>query len=1241
MPRRASLRRTMVVVNSVLKLVQRQTYTCLSHRYGLYICFGGLVLMIVSAFQFGEVAMEWSRDQYHVLFDSYRDNVGGKSFQSRLCLPMPIDVVYTWVNGTDTALLKQLKGVKEELKQEQKALRERLGKNATDTSDVPKDSVKPECLLSHCIVAPVLALDPPLSANLTVKDLVSVVSSFSEAKELLHMNKPFHPSNAVSLVVFHSLSEADQAYSTASRENHKFTLSRCYLTTDKEAPGLIRMQTLAFLSGFPASYKETEQLKVKLPSVLTDKIKQFELYSEASIALLYLKSSQDFTDLTQQAKKNLTLDGKELNISPTYLFWDLTAISQSKRDEDVSASRFEDNEELRYSLRSVEKHAPWVRHIFIVTNGQIPSWLNLDNPRVTVVTHQDVFLNHSHLPTFSSPAIETHIHRIPGLSQKFIYLNDDVMFGKDVWPDDFFTHSKGQKVYLTWPVPNCAEGCPGSWIKDGYCDKACNNSACDWDGGDCLGAGGNGRFAGGIPGGGAGGAGAQVWQFAGGVGGLGGMSYCNQGCANSWLADKFCDQACNVLSCGYDVGDCGQEHFGELYRMTLKRNQSVYTLPVGEIKPFFSFEQIANRVSAAHVSDNAAVRHTSVANKWKTLHLLLYAGHNRTQIHYNVTFQNEGGAEFVMGFSVVVDTREAPHINASQSTSKDDYRDPKPTPTPEPVFPFSDVPEEKRGPKVMRKQSASTQMAMEVPVVSDSALPASVRSEIQKLDEKLLIGDITLKGYNLTKAELLRPFKGVKPSLTKDAASSEKDPKPLRDLNDIALAKLKSTSSLADEQAKSHTSPTTVKIDDNFQDDTNAVLQTIRAAIERPLISKLLNGHSKVKSPETPPAEDESQERAAVGRRLQHFVSADRGFLPWERRKFFQSLLEEVERLQTELMYKADGAAARRRLRDTFADSLRYVNKLLNSQFGFTSRKVPAHMPHMIDRFIMQELQDVFPEEFDKTSGHRVRHSEDMQFAFSYFYFLMSAQQQINISEVFDEIDTDHSGILSDREIRTLATRIHELPLSLQDLTSLEQMLINCSKTLPTNMTRLNFVKPTQEAYYDPSMPPVTKGLVVHCKAITERIHKAFKDQNKYKFEIMGEEEIAFKMVRTNVSHVVGQLDDIRKNPRKFVCLNDNIDHSHKDATTVKAVLRDFYESMFPLASQFELPREYRNRFLHMEELQEWRLYRDKLKFWTHCVLVALVIFTIMSFFAEQLVALKRKIFPRRRVYRDQSSERV
>ncbi|CAK6950029.1 N-acetylglucosamine-1-phosphotransferase subunits alpha/beta [Scomber scombrus] len=1265
MRRYALPRRAMVVVNSVLKLLQRQTYTCLSHRYGLYLCFGGIVLMIVSAFQFGEVVVEWSRDQYHVLFDSYRDNVGGKSFQSRLCLPMPIDVVYTWVNGTDTALLKELKAVKEQLEEEQRALRERLGKNVSETTELPKDSVKPECLLSHCIIAPMLALDPALPANVTVKELPSLSPSFSTAKELLLMNRPFHPSTTVSVVVFHSQADAEKAYTDVSREDQKFSVSRCYLTTDKEAPGLIRMQALAYLSGFPASYKETEQLRVKLPSVITNKIKQFELYSEASIALLHLNSPQDFTDLTQQAKKNLTLDGKELTISPGYLFWDLTAISQSKQDEDVSASRFEDNEELRYSLRSVERHAPWVRHIFIVTNGQIPSWLNLDNPRVTVVTHQDIFLNNSQLPTFSSPAIETHIHRIPGLSQKFIYLNDDVMFGKDVWPDDFYSHSKGQKVYLTWPVPNCAEGCPGSWIKDGYCDKPCNNSACDWDGGDCTGAAGNSRFAA-AGAGGAGGAGGQVWQFGGGLGGLGGTSYCNQGCANSWLADKFCDQACNVLSCGYDVGDCGQEHFGELYHVTLLRNQSLYTLPVGEVRPYFSFDRLARRVSEAQVSDNPVVRHTSVANKWKTIHLLLHSGFNMTHVQYNLTFQKEDNSEFTMTLTVVVDTREVPQVNVSQTASKDGSKEPKPTPTPEPLFPFSDVPEDKRSPKIQRRPPGELEVVVEVPALNVSLLPAAVHTELQKLEEKLLVGDITMKGYNLTKAELLRPYKKMVLTKNRDSQQAKEGAakvqrKPYKDLEGEQLEKKHNKDDKAENIQKNvHSNKEISRKDVAVQDKPAATPfipvrvddkqpkefvspkpYPLKAVIERPLTSKLLNSLSKIQSAEDQAEQANALGGAPVGRRLQHFVSSDRGFLPWERRKYFQSLLEEEERLQKELMYETNGTATARKLQDTFADSLRYVNKLLNGQFGFTSRKVPAHMPHMIDRLIMQELQDTFPEEFDKTSAHRVRHSEDMQFAFSYFYFLMSAQEQLNVSEVFDEIDTDNSGVLSDREIRTLATRIHELPLSLQDLTSLEQMLINCSKTLPTNLTQLHLVNPTQEAYYDPSMPPVTKGLVLHCKPITERIHKAFKDQNKYKFEIMGEEEIAFKMVRTNVSHVVGQLDDIRKNPRKFICLNDNIDHSHKDAATVKAVLRDFYESMFPLPSQFELPREYRNRFLHMEELQDWRVYRDKLKFWTHCVLVTLVVFTVMSFFAEQLILLKRKLFPRRRANRDNNPERV
>ncbi|NXW88208.1 GNPTA phosphotransferase, partial [Alopecoenas beccarii] len=411
-----------------------------------------------------------------------------------------------------------------------------------------------ECLLTHCIKVPMLVLDPALPTNVTLKDLLSIHPALQAANNMFFVAKPKNPSTNVTVIVFDSPKDVEAAHSAMLKDNSKHIVWRGYLTTDKEVPGLVLMQDLAFLSGFPAAFKETNQLRTKLPESLASKVKLLQLYSEASVALLQLNNPKGFQELNKQAKKNMTIDGKELMLNAAYLLWDLSSVSQSKQDEDISASRFEDNEELRYSLRSIERHAPWVRHIFIVTNGQIPSWLNLDNPRITIVTHQEIFQNVSHLPTFSSPAIESHIHRISGLSQKFIYLNDDVMFGKDVWPDDFYSHSKGQKVYLTWPVPNCAEGCPGSWIKDGYCDKACNNSACDWDGGDCIGNSGGSRY---VAGGGAvGGIGnGPPWQFG---AGISGVSYCNQGCANSWLADKFCDQACNVLSCGFDAGDCGQ-----------------------------------------------------------------------------------------------------------------------------------------------------------------------------------------------------------------------------------------------------------------------------------------------------------------------------------------------------------------------------------------------------------------------------------------------------------------------------------------------------------------------------------------------------------------------------------------------------------------------------------------------------------------------------------------------------------
>ncbi len=113
----------------------------------------------------------------------------------------------------------------------------------------------------------------------------------------------------------------------------------------------------------------------------------------------------------------------------------------------LHAARFQSRDELRYSLRSIAMYAPWVRRIHLVTSGQVPAWLRLDNPRLRVVHHADIFDDHSQLPTFNSNAIISRLHHIEGLAEHYIYFNDDVFLASEVWPDDFFTAAGLARVF--------------------------------------------------------------------------------------------------------------------------------------------------------------------------------------------------------------------------------------------------------------------------------------------------------------------------------------------------------------------------------------------------------------------------------------------------------------------------------------------------------------------------------------------------------------------------------------------------------------------------------------------------------------------------------------------------------------------------------------------------------------------------------------------------------------------------
>lgn len=312
----------------------------------------------------------------------------------------------------------------------------------------------------------------------------------------------------------------------------------------------------------------------------------------------------------------MTVNDVSYDVYRANLVWDLG----SPLDDEMSEHRFADNNELKYSLRSLEKHAKWIRNVYIVTNGQVPHWLNVSHPKIRLVTHEHIFPNKSHLPTFSSPAIESHLHRIDGLSERFLYFNDDLMLGAPIWPEDFYTRSKGYRFHLAWSLPGCNANCPNAWISDGYCDRACNTTECEFDGGDCdLSAARNrtnqyenarqafvsqGKFL--FP------------EF-----------YCAPGCSTSWLADKYCDNACNNLNCSFDMGDCGVDKYisNELLEIPLYQTleqTKIVRIPSETFVFYFNFSSPLNvRMLKATYEENQLVRTIAVVNKFSILTVLL------------------------------------------------------------------------------------------------------------------------------------------------------------------------------------------------------------------------------------------------------------------------------------------------------------------------------------------------------------------------------------------------------------------------------------------------------------------------------------------------------------------------------------------------------------------------------------------------------------------------------------------
>ena len=120
------------------------------------------------------------------------------------------------------------------------------------------------------------------------------------------------------------------------------------------------------------------------------------------------------------------------------------------RCPDAEPSRTRDSGEILASILLAQKNLPWLRTIWVLTNGEQPcfssngTWTDFNKnkraPRIRSVNHEAIWPpgSRSALPTYNSMAIEANMHRIEGLAEHFIYANDDMFFLEPLEPKDLY-----------------------------------------------------------------------------------------------------------------------------------------------------------------------------------------------------------------------------------------------------------------------------------------------------------------------------------------------------------------------------------------------------------------------------------------------------------------------------------------------------------------------------------------------------------------------------------------------------------------------------------------------------------------------------------------------------------------------------------------------------------------------------------------------------------------------------------
>jgi len=196
----------------------------------------------------------------------------------------------------------------------------------------------------------------------------------------------------------------------------------------------------------------------------------------------------------------------------------------------------------------------------------------------------------------------------------------------------------------------------------------------------------------------------------------------------------------------------------------------------------------------------------------------------------------------------------------------------------------------------------------------------------------------------------------------------------------------------------------------------------------------------------------------------------------------------------------------------------------------------------------MEEMQNKWKSLWDETSSHRFRSSKDMQYAFTFYHYMMNRYNS-NLPSIksflMNEIDTDRDGSIDDNEFRTLAAIVSGKILTPETIKQYKDCAFPILKTETVTKKEAYGVV---EVSYTVTAPPTIDN-IMNCSVITDALKQRMKTSSHFPlapptYSIGEEHDVSFEMIYDNASLTLEKLDSIRWRKNKFICINDNVENS-------------------------------------------------------------------------------------------------